>query len=182
MLDRILLAGLLMLSLPGVAPARESDTVAIGSRVRVTSPDAGTQPLVGQVAALERDAVVVVSEAGGTQTRVPVTPSTTLEVSKGRRSQAARGAMLGAAAGVMPGLLMTFGDYNTDKGNPAAIALGGAAAGAALGSLIGLALKTEEWLPARMPVVSASIAPVPRGAAISFSLVWGRGKGEVRVR
>jgi hypothetical protein len=177
--DRVLLVGLLILSLPGVAPAQESEMMAIGSRVRVTLPDAGAQPLVGQVVALERDAVVVVSEGGRSQTRVPVTPATAFEVSKGRRSQAARGALLGGAVGAMPGLLMTFGDYNTDKGNPAAISLAGAAAGAGLGSLIGLALKSEEWLPARMPAIGASIAPVPRGAAFSFSLSWG---GEVRAR
>jgi hypothetical protein len=175
MLDRVVLVGLLVLSLPGGAGAQESELLAVGSRVRVGSSEAGAQPLVGRIVALEPDALVLLGEGDRPQTRVPVTRSTRLEVSGGRRSKAARGAMLGAAAGALPGLLMTFGDYNTDKGNPAAIALAGAAAGAALGSLIGLALRSEEWLPARMPAVSASVAPVRRGAAISFSLTWGRG-------
>ena len=175
MLDRVLLAGLLLLALPSAARAQQSDLLAIGSRVRVTSPEAAAQPLVGRIVALEPDAVVVLAEGDHSQTRVPVTSSTSLEVSGGRKSQAARGAMLGAAIGALPGVLMTFGDYNTDKGNPAAISLAGATAGAALGSLIGLALKSEQWLPARMPTVRASVAPVPRGAAISFSVAWGRG-------
>ncbi len=170
---RVLLACLLV-SLPGASQAQESDVPAIGSRIRVTSPEAGPQPLVGLLTAVEPNAVVVLGEGGRSQTRVPITPATSLEMSGGRKSQAARGAMIGAAFGALPGLLMTFGDYNEEKGNPAAISLAGAAAGAALGSLIGLALKSEEWLPARMPAVSATVAPVPRGAAISFSLTWGR--------
>ena len=175
MLDRVLLAALVLLSLPSAARAQQSDLLAIGSRVRVTSPESGAQPLVGRIVALEPNAVVVIGEGSPAPTRVPVAPPTSFEVSGGRKSQAARGAMLGAAVGALPGVLMTFGDYNTDKGNPAAISLAGAAAGAALGSLIGLALKSEQWRPARLPAVSASLAPVPRGAAISFRLVWGRG-------
>jgi hypothetical protein len=175
MIERVLLVGLIVLCFAEGARAQELDRLAIGSRVRVTLPEAAAQPLVGRIVALEPDAVVVLGERDLSQTRVPVTRSTTLEVSGGRRSQAARGAMLGAALGALPGVLMTFGDYNTDKGNPAAISLAGAAAGAALGSLIGLALRSEEWLPARMPAVSASVAPVRRGVAISFSLAWGRG-------
>jgi hypothetical protein len=175
MIDRVVLVGLLVLSLPGGAGAQASELLAVGSRVRVGSSEAEAQPLVGRIVALEPDAVVLLADDGHSQTRVPVTHSTRLEVSGGRRSKAARGAMIGTAIGALPGVLMTFGDYNSDKGNPAAISIAGAAAGAALGSLIGLALKSEEWLPARMPAVSASVAPVRRGAAISFSIAWGRG-------
>jgi hypothetical protein len=98
----------------------------------------------------------------------------TVEVSTGKKSRATRGAMVGAAVGAIPGLFMTFGDYNTDKGNPAAISLVGAAAGAAIGSLVGLALRSENWVPADVPAVTAGIAPIPRGVSISLSVVWGR--------
>ncbi len=184
MLDRILLVGLTMLwcqtpllaMVSGEGTLAQDSTLAVGSRVRVTSLEGGAQPLIGQVVALEPGVVVVRGEGGRTETRVPVAPSTTLEVSKGKKSQAARGAMLGTAVGVMPGLLMTFGDYNTDKGNPTAVSVVGAAAGAAIGALVGLALKSEHWLPAEAPVVTAGIAPIPRGAAISFRVMWGRGQ------
>ena len=186
MLDRMLFVGLTMLWLPdtsllamvcgGGAVAEESRSLAVGSRVRVTSQEAGAQPLIGKVVGLEPGVVVVLGEDGGPQTCVPLAPSTTLELSAGKRSHAARGAMLGAAVGAMPGLLMTFGDYNTDKGNPAAVSIVGAAAGAAIGALVGLALRSEDWLPAEVPVVTAGIAPIPRGASISFSVMWGRGQ------
>lgn len=175
MLERALLAGLAMLWLPGSLRAEEAGTVAVGTRVRVTSVQTGARPLIGQVVALEPGVLVVVGEGGDRKERVPVAPSTTLEVSRGVKSQARRGAIIGAGVGAMPGLLMTFGDYNTDKGNPAAVSLVGAAAGAAIGALVGLAFKSENWLPADVPVVAAGIAPLPRGAAISVSVAWGRG-------
>jgi hypothetical protein len=175
MLKRALLVGLALLCLPEGLRAEETGAVAVGSRVRVTSQEAGAQPLIGQVVALEPGVVVVIGEGGIGKERIPVTPSTTLEVSRGKKSQAARGAMIGAAVGTMPGVLMTFGDYNTTKGNPAVVALVGAAGGAAIGSLVGLALTSERWLPADVPVVAVGIAPIPRGASISVSVLWGRG-------
>jgi hypothetical protein len=174
MLDRTLLVVLAVLWLPAVLRAEEPGTLAVGSRVRVTSQETGAQPLIGQVVALEPGAVVVSGEGGTGQKRVPIVASTALEVSTGKKSRAARGAIVGAAVGAMPGLFMTFGDYNTDKGSPAAVSLVGAAAGAAIGSLVGLALKSEHWIPADLPVVTGGIPPVPRGVSISLSVAWGR--------
>lgn len=173
MLERTLVV-LAMLWLPGGLRAEEPGTVAVGSRVRVTSLETGAQPLIGQVVALEPGAVVVTGGGGTGQKRVPLVPSTTLEVSRGKKSRATRGAMVGAALGAMPGLFMTFGDYNTDDGNPAAVSLVGAVAGAAIGGLVGLALKSENWVPADLPVVTGGIAPIPRGVSISLSVAWGR--------
>jgi hypothetical protein len=173
MLERTLVV-LAMLWLPAGLRAEEPGTLAVGSRVRVTSQETGAQPLIGQVVALEPRAVVVFGEGGTGQKRVRLVPSTTLEVSTGKKSRATRGAMVGGAVGTMPGLFMTFGDYNTDKGNPAAVSLVGAAAGAAIGSLVGLVFKSENWVPADVPAVTAGIAPIPRGVSISLSVVWGR--------
>jgi hypothetical protein len=175
MLERRLLVVLAMVWLPGGLRAEEPGTVAVGSRVRVTSQETGGQPLIGQVVALEPGVVVVIGEGGTGQKRVPIMPSTTIEVSTGKNSQAARGAIVGAAVGATPGLFMTFGDYNTDTGNPAAVSIVGAAAGAAIGSLVGLAFKSENWHPADVPVVTAGIAPIPRGVSISLSVLWGGG-------
>jgi hypothetical protein len=169
----MLLVVLAVIWLPEGLLGAEAGKVAVGSRIRVTSEEAGSQPIVGQVVALEPGAVVLSGEGGVDHKRILIVPSTTLEVSTGKKSQAGRGAMAGAAVGAMPGLLMTTGDYNTDKGNPAAVSLGGAAAGAVIGSLVGLMFKQENWLPADMPVVAAGIAPIPRGAAVSLRLEWG---------
>jgi len=90
MLERALLVGLAMLWLPAGLRAEEAGTVAVGTRVRVTSVETGAEPLIGQVVALEPGVVVVVGEGGSRKERVPVAPSTTLEVSGGRKSQAGR--------------------------------------------------------------------------------------------
>ena len=52
MLMRALPVGLAMLWLQGGLRAEEAGTVAVGTRVRVTSVETGAQPLIGQVVAL----------------------------------------------------------------------------------------------------------------------------------
>ena len=80
--------------------------------------------------------------------------------------------MIGGAIGALSGVLTNIGDYNTDN-NTLVVSIAGAASGAAFGALVGLAFKSESWKPARVPAVSAAIAPVPRGAALSVRVTWG---------
>ena len=61
------------------------------------------RPLIGSVVGLEPSAVLLQGQNGAAPTRVPLGPTTTIEVSGGRRSKAGRGAVLGAAFG---GLLL----------------------------------------------------------------------------
>jgi hypothetical protein len=161
--------------------ASESRAVAVGSRVRVSAAEVGAQPLIGSVVGLEPHAVLVQGESSGPPTRVPLGPTTTIEVSGGRRSKAGRGAVLGAALGAMPGLLMTFGDYNTDpEYSPGAVAAVGAAAGAIVGAAIGWALKSEQWVPAEAPLVTAGIAPLRGGVGFSLHVAWGKAQPQSR--
>ena len=177
---RSLVAVALVLSRASGFPS-ESRVVAVGSRVRVSAPEAGTEPLIGSVVGLELHAVLVQGRSGHTPTRVPLGPTTTIEVSGGRRSKAGRGAVLGAAVGIVPGLLMTFGDYNTDpEHSPGAVAAVGAAAGAAVGAAAGLALKSERWLPAEVPLVTAGIVPLRGGVGFSVHLAWGKRQRQSR--
>jgi len=75
----------------------------------------------------------------------------------------------------MPGLFMTFGDYNTDaQASPAVVAVVGAAGGAAIGAAIGLAIKSEKWLPARAPRIAAGLAPLRGGFGFSLRVAWGK--------
>jgi hypothetical protein len=181
MLCRILLFGTSLWS-PGatllaqaggaLTVAEEPGTLAVGSRVRVTSPEVGPQPLVGLIVALPPGAVVVSGE-GGAQSRVTLGSASSLEVSAGRKSRAGRGAMIGAAVGAMTGILINVGDYNTDEPNTLAVSAVGAVSGAALGALVGLVFRTDDWRPAKAHAVSAGIGPIPRGAALSLRVRWG---------
>jgi hypothetical protein len=164
-----------------IALPSESDVVAVGSRVRVSTPEAGPVPLIGGVVGLEPDAIVVQGEGSQAPRRIPLGPTTSVEISGGRRSKAGRGAVLGAAVGAMPGLLMTFGDYNSDPTySPGAVAAVGAAAGAALGAAVGCALKSERWLPAEVPSVTAGVVPLRGGVGFSMRVAWGNRSGQPR--
>lgn len=169
------LVGIALVLCSASAFPSESHAVAIGSRVRASAPEIGTQPLIGTIVGLEPHAVLVRGAGSGSPVRVPLGPTTTIEVSGGRRSKAGRGAVIGAAVGVLPGLLMTFGDNNTDPDHsPGAVAAVGAAAGAGVGAAVGWALKSEQWLPAELPQVSAGIAPLRGGVGFSVHVAWGR--------
>jgi hypothetical protein len=154
-------------------PMESGPLLTLGSRVRAMAPGLGAEPLIGTVVGLEPGVVLVRRGPAGPPLRIPVAPTTRLEVSGGRKSQAGRGAMLGAAIGAMPGLFATFGDYNTYDPNPAAVAAIGAAAGAAVGAGIGWALKSEQWVPAEVPAVTAGVAPRRGGVAFSLRVAWG---------
>lgn len=149
-------------------------TVAVGSRVRILSPEL-PQPLVGEVLALEPGALVVGGRGGSDKRRVLLSSASSLEVSAGRKSEAARGAMIGGAIGALSGVLTNIGDYNSDN-HTLAKSVVGAASGAAVGALVGWAIKTDAWQPARAPAVSAAITPVRRGAAFSVRVAWGQGR------
>jgi len=153
----------------------EAPALAPGARVRVSSPSLGAEPVVGTLVRQEDGALWVDRGPSGSPTRIALEPVTRIEVSAGRRTRATQGALVGLAAGAVPGLLLTFGDYDSDDDpSPGAVAAVGAASGAALGAAIGWALKTEEWLPAERPAVAASITPLRGGGlGVSLRVSWG---------
>jgi hypothetical protein len=157
-------------------PAEPVDP-SVGSRVRVTS-SAGNEPVTGTLLSVDVDALVLRHEANDAASRIPIAEIVKLEVSGGRRSQAGRGAMIGAAVGVMPGLLLTFGDYSSDvhgDSHAGTAAVIGAAGGALLGAALGWALKTEDWVPSQVPRAAVAAVPVRKGVAVSFRVTWGSG-------
>jgi hypothetical protein len=158
--------------------ASEAPALAPGTRVRLTSPSSGAEPVAGTLIRQETDALWVTRGRSDSPTRIPLDPATRIEVSTGRRTQATRGALIGGAVGAAPGLLLTFGDYSSDVHgdgpSPGAVAAVGAAAGAAVGAAIGWVLKTEEWLPAELPAVAASVTPLRGGGlGVSVRVAWG---------
>jgi len=157
------------------ASPAETAVVGVGSRVRIFAPEVGGEPVIGRVVNLEAGALVVQGADGEPPKRVVLGPTTRIDVSGGRTSKAGRGALLGVAFGAAPGLLMTFGDYNSDPDvSPGYVALVGAAGGAAVGAAIGWAIKSEKWLPAKAPQIAAGIAPVRGGFGFSLRVAWGK--------
>jgi hypothetical protein len=147
--------------------------------VRVTSAGAA-EPAVGTVLAIDAETLVLRRAGHDAASRIPVDSILKLEVSARRKSQAGRGAVIGTAAGLMPGLLLTFGDYSSDvhgDSNAAAVTVIGAAGGALVGGVIGWALKTDDWLLGDLPKPPIAVQPVRGGVALSFRLAWGRSAG-----
>jgi len=150
---------------------------SVGSRVRITSSAHGG-PVIGTLLSIEVNALVLRRAGSDAASRIPVDEIRTLEVSRGRKSQVGRGAMIGAAAGVMPGLLLTFGDYSSDvhgDSNAGAVAVIGAASGALVGAAVGWALKTENWVAGEVPRAAIAAVPVRGGVALSFRMTWDNG-------
>jgi hypothetical protein len=150
---------------------------SVGSRVRITSGADG-EPVTGTLLSIDVDALVIRRAGVDASSRILIAEIVKLEVSGGQRSQVGRGAMIGGAVGVMPGLLLTVGDYSSDvhgDSHAGTVAAIGAAGGALLGAAIGWALKSEKWIPSEVPRAAVAAVPLPRGVAVSFRLTWGSG-------
>ena len=166
----VLLAG-------GTAFGADLASIPVGSRVRVSSPTLSSGAVVGVLAGVEADAVVLTPRAGDQPLRVVFGAGTKLELSVGRRAQWARGGMMGAAIGAVPGLLLTFGDYSSDVHgdgpSPAAVAAMGAVGGALVGSAIGWAIKRDEWREVNLPTAGVGLVPWRGGVAVAVHISWG---------
>ena len=135
-------------------------SVAPGDRVRVTAPSLGLKKEVGAVAALETSTLIVNSDERADALDVPLADVTKLEVYRGQKSQAGKGALIGglvvAPIGVFTGILLhEYGERMCDSncsessGSAGGAAVLGAAlfgtVGAGLGALMGSAFRADRW-------------------------------------
>ena len=88
--------------------SRDTPTIAVGTRVRVTHPGEGRR--VGTVLAFTSDSLTVRWDAADAASTLPLARVTRVEVSRGRLSRKRRGAgrgfLVGASAGALLGLTM----------------------------------------------------------------------------
>lgn len=183
------LAAILALTLSGGGPQADSPTPApsmtIGSRARVTTDDSG-RPTIGTVVSVGVDALVLKAEGRDELWTVAPASILRLEVSGGSRSRWADGALVGAGIGAMPGVLLTFGDIDSDVHgdgpSPVAVAAMGAVGGALAGAAIGRLIKAERWLGCDVPRASVAVWPVRHGAAASLRIAWGGDPSGLRRR
>ena len=148
-----LLTALLQVSAaPAPSPTVEADA---GSRVRIT---VGKTKQVGALVSADADSLRFITDTSGL-VAIPTVSVTRFERSRGRRSNAGRGALLGGVIGGAMGLIGGIGAEadNSDWGieiGAEGIALATlffGATGAGLGALIGAASKGEKWEPLTIP-------------------------------
>jgi hypothetical protein len=164
------------------ANAAPSGLPVAGEKVRVTTL-AGRSREKGVVVQTDAESLTVSLGSGQSPVRIPLASIERLEVARGRRTTAREGAAYGGLVGAVLGGLAVAGlaealcDYGSDCSASAEGYLVGAgifgAAGAGVGALTGLAIKTDRW--ERLPVdrVRVGIRPAPGGASAQVSLAWG---------
>jgi hypothetical protein len=164
----------------GTAPAFAADLADLppGSRVRVSSATLASGAVVGTLVSIDAHEVVVLARGPrDAPVRIALDEGTKVERSGSRRSQWARGAMMGGAIGAVPGLLLTFGDYSSDVHgdgpSPAAVAAMGAAGGALVGAAVGWAIKRDDWREVSLPSAGLALMPWRGGIAASVHVSWG---------
>jgi hypothetical protein len=178
----------MLLALSGATPIAPP---APGERVRYSVSDQ-THPTAATVVDAGEGWMVVRPDRGR-EVRVATDGLTRLEVARGRRSRAAEGAGLGfltgAAVGGVLGLtacidaapsdrfgFSTQNDYCSSGNAGLGLVVGGVfgAGGAALGALVGAAIKTDHWrrVPTHPVTTSLSVAPTRGGAAMAIRVAW----------
>ena len=157
-----------------IAPVGMSG-VMVGSRVRLTAPTVLQGKLQGAITAMDEKAVVLAADSG-VPVVVPREAITSLDVSAGRKKNALKGTVIGAAAGAVLMLVAAPVDPNNcgvDSPNVCSRGQGvgiGAVGGAVWGVLIGSFIKTDRWMHAPTGSWRVDVKPAPRGASVSMSL------------
>lgn len=151
---------------------QEAGPLATGTRIRVRLNTTPPTTLVGTVDALRNDTLSLRLEA---ESRVlPLSSINTLDVSRGRHSNAGKGAVIGGASlgllGLAAGAACGEGIGCPEGAGQVALVAGVSAAfGAGMGALIGWMGSSERW--EAVPLTTVRVAPVSlNGVGITLSL------------
>ena len=155
----LILTALLQVSATQAPPTRQATVAAdSGSRVRITVDKPSKHSWVGTLVSADADSLRFTTDTGGL-VAIPTASVTRFERSRGRRSNAGKGALIGGLSVGAAGLIIGIGaaadnsSWGLDVGveDVALVTLITGAAGAGLGALIGAASKGERWEPLAIP-------------------------------
>ncbi len=163
-----------LLSLASLLPASglvAQEAIQPGARVRVTA--AGVlRPVTGTIFSVDSASITLRDAEGRAGQVIRFESVQMMEVARGSRSHAGTGALIGTLVGGAFGVYLLIG--LSDPGTTARtrdVALFIAvtsAAGAALGGIVGLAIRSPRWEETSVPRVS--LMPQPGGFVLSMSL------------
>lgn len=158
-------------------------SVSPGDRVRVTAPRVDLSKGIGTVAALGADTILVAVEGGANALALPLSDVKKLEVYRGTKSQAGRGAgigfLVGAGMGTLLGALgsgMCGMEGDPEPGCVAGFTIGAALLGGGVGLLLGVGIgaasgRTDRWETVRLDDIRVGPSPVTAdGRAITVSM------------
>ena len=146
----ILLAAMLTSAASSKIAAQETVRLEPGQRVRVTAPTISSTQIVGAFGHIEADTLVV--ETDGRTWHLPRASLTRVDVNRGQKANAGKGALFGFLIGAGVGAVaLGSSDLCTETlevagGRCALIgAGGGGVAGLLLGAIAGALIKTDRW-------------------------------------
>lgn len=97
--------------------AQAPASVAVGDRVRITTPHhRGRHRLVGRLAEVQQDSLVVETDDRGTRVRVPLAQAARVDVSRGRHTNIWRGMGIGMVGGAVTGAVIGATTYHKGRG------------------------------------------------------------------
>lgn len=154
----------LVITAPIHLVAQEEPPIAPGDRVRVTAWSVVPGRPVGTVLAFGADTCVLQLEGRAEPLALPLASVTRLEVSRGQKSNAISGALVGGALGA--GIAL-FGSTIAWLNSAEDFGLGGAAyvvgvlggAGAGIGLLLGATSYTDRWEEVRLDRLRVTVLP-----------------------
>lgn len=164
-----------LLSLASLLPASglvAQEAIQPGARVRVTA--AGVlRPVTGTIFSVDSASITLRDAEGRAGQVIRFESVQMMEVARGSRSHAGTGALIGTLVGGAFGVWFSIG-YFSDPDSPgttsgiATVIAVTSAAGAALGGIVGLAIRSPRWEETSVPRVS--LMPRPGGFVLSMSL------------
>jgi hypothetical protein len=149
--------------------AQGAEPLPTGQRIRIVSAELGRRTLTGRLFAIDDETLLLKVANRAEPLRLHRSSVERLDVSRGRRGHAGTGAVIGAVGGLPLGVLSiaiaTGGEGQAAPGDLAFV--GCVAYGAAIGALIGSAVRTERWDHVSL---SVAVAPQPHGGRAALSL------------
>ena len=176
------LSSVLVIALAAAADlAAQQDTlVVLGARVRVTAPTVAENRLVGTVAAVDADTLVLGVKHGTSSLAIPFASMTSLEVSRGKKSNVGKGLGIGFLAGAALGAVIGFaaGDdppgflaFSSEQKAAAGAILGGLAGGV-IGGVVGATGPSERWETVPLDQIRVSLTPRGGGLEVTAKFVF----------
>jgi hypothetical protein len=154
--------------------------VALDERIRVASPDLGTWPVSGRLAAVDAEALSVARSDRPGLVRIPWCSIHRLDVARGMRTQTRKGAIVGGLALGIPlalgAMVYTLaGDIDCERscrGIPGMAVAGllGAGVGTGIGAAVGSVARTDRWEAAPRQRLSVIVRPRREGLTAGLAV------------
>ena len=155
------------------------DTLTAGDKVRVTTEQ---ERIIGYWVALSENGLTLNTEERDSSLVLPLASLTKLEVSRGQKSGAGKGALIGAGTGAAAGVVTAYvgcavESSNFNCGNYTVLTIlafgaAGALVGAGIGALIGSQIKVDRWQDVPLDRIRVSLTPSGGGLEVTAKFVF----------